>query len=161
MRKLLLVGLWIGMACPLLRAQEQKQDAGANINAYIEMLRSDVRTHKTALIGQAIPMTDKESAAFWPVYRKYDAEMAKLGDERLTIIKDYAAHYDKMNDEKARELGNRTLAWEEKRVKLKKQYFEEFNKVLPAMKAAKLIQFESRINLLIDLQIASEVPPML
>jgi len=47
---------------------------------------------------------------------------------------------------------------EKKRTKLKKKYFKRFERALSATIAAKFIQVENQINLLIDLQIASELP---
>ena len=157
MKKLLMLVVLLALAVPVV-AQEQKQSDAAYLDAYIEMARSDLKTQKTALITQAIPMTEQESAAFWPLYRKYDLELNQLNDERLSLIKDYAASYQTMSDAKAKELADRMLAWEEKRVKMKKHYFDEFRKVLPAVKAARLLQIENHIGLLIDLQIASNVP---
>lgn len=157
MKKLLTLAVLFVLAIPVV-AQEKKQSDAAYLDAYIEMARSDLKTEKTAIITQAIPMTEQESAAFWPVYRKYDLELNQLGDERLRLIKDYAANYKTMTDAKAKELADRMLAWDEKRVKMKKQYFAQFSKVLPAAKAARLLQLENRIGLLIDLQIAANVP---
>ena len=158
MKKLMTLVLFLAVACPWIGAQEQKQSEAAYLDSYIEMARSDLRTHKTALITQAIPFTEKESAAFWPVYRQYDHELAGLNDERLSLIKDYAANYQTMTDVKAKELTNRMLAWQEKKLKLTKKYAAEFSKVLPATKVARLLQLENHIGLLIDLQIAANVP---
>ncbi len=155
MKKLLM--LVVLLAVPVV-AQQQKQSDAAYLDAYIEMARSDLKTQKTAIITQAIPLTEQESAAFWPLYRKYDLALSQLNDERVTLIKDYAANYQTMTDAKAKELADRMLAWDESRVKMKKQYFAQFNKVLPAAKAARLLQLENRIGLLIDLQIAAGVP---
>jgi len=63
-----------------------------------------------------------------------------------------------MTDEKAKELVDRALRLEGKRTKLKKKYFKKFDKVLPSKTVAKFFQLENQINLLIDLQIASELP---
>ena len=159
MKKLMTFVLFLAVACALIGAQEQKEaPAAAYLDSYIEMARSDLRTQKTAIITQAVPFTEKESAAFWPVYRKYDLELSNLSDERLGLIKDYAAGYQTMTDAKAKELADWMLASEEKRLKLKKKYFAEFDKILPATKAARLLQVETRIGLLIDLQIAANVP---
>ena len=160
MNKLLTTAVLLAVACSLVHAQDKKQSEGAYLDAYIEMARSDLKTQKTALIAQAVPLTDSESAVFWPLYRKYDLDFNRLSDERVAIIKDYAANYTGMSEAKAKELADRTLAWEQKRVELKKKYFAEFNKVLPAVKAARIMQVETRINILIDLQIASGVPLM-
>ena len=47
---------------------------------------------------------------------------------------------------------------EKRRTKLKKKYFKKFEKAVSAVVAAKFIQIENQINLLVDLQIASELP---
>ncbi len=127
-------------------------------DAYIELLRSDVKTKKVAIITEVMQFADEEAKIFWPVYREYDVELSKIGDSRLELIKDYAQSYETMTDEKARELVERVLKLEERRTNLKKKYFKKFDKVLPSKTVAKFFQLENQINLLIDLQIASELP---
>lgn len=126
--------------------------------AYIELLRSDVKTKKVAIVTEVMQFTSEEANAFWPIYREYDLEMAKIGDARIALIEDYAQHYETMTDEKAKELVDGALKLEGKRTKLKKKYFKKFDKVLPSKTVAKFFQLENQINLLIDLQIASELP---
>jgi len=127
-------------------------------DAYIELLRSDVKTKKVAIVTEVMQFTSEEANAFWPVYREYDLELSKIGDARIALIKDYARNYETMTDEKAKELVEGTLKLEGKRTKLKTKYFKKFDKVLPSKTVAKFFQLENQINLLIDLQIASELP---
>jgi hypothetical protein len=126
--------------------------------AYIELLRSDVKTKKVAIITKVMQFTDEEANAFWPMYREYEFELAKIGDEKLELIKDYAQNYETMTDEKAEELIRGVFKLEGKRTKLKKKYFRKFDRVLPAKTVAKFFQLENQILLLIDLQIASNLP---
>jgi hypothetical protein len=125
---------------------------------FIELLRQDLKTQKVAIITETMNFTEEESNVFWPVYRKYDFEASKLADERLAIIKDYAEHYEMMTDEKAKELMDRSIKLEEKRLKLRKKFYKEFQKVLPAIKATRFIQVDNQMSLLLNLQIASELP---
>ena len=131
---------------------------GNGVDAYIELLKSDIRTQKVAVITEAMQFTDEESSAFWPVYRKYELELSEIMDDRIELIKDFFQNYDNLTDEKARELAKKVFALEKRRTKLKKKYFKRFEKALSATIAAKFIQVENQINLLIDLQIASELP---
>ena len=125
---------------------------------FIELLRQDLKTQKVAIITETMNFTEEESNIFWPVYREYDFEMTTLADEDLAIIKDYAENFEKMTDAKAKELMDRAMKVDEKRIKLRKKYFKEFQKVLPAIRAARLMQVDNQMSLLIDLQIASELP---
>jgi len=147
MKRLLLVIVFV-LATTVGYAQE----------AYIELLRSDVKTKKVAIITEVMQFTSEEANAFWPVYREYDFEFSKLGDARIALIKDYAQHYKSMTDEKAKELMKEVFKLEGKRTKLKKRYFKKLDRVLASKTVAKFFQLENQINLLIDLQIASELP---
>ena len=64
-----------------------------NLRAYTELLRSDVRTQKVAILTEVVGFTEAEDKAFWPIYREYDVEMSKLGDERIAVIAEYARNY--------------------------------------------------------------------
>ncbi len=131
---------------------------GDGIEAYIEMLRSDIKTQKVAVITETMRFTDEGSAAFWPIHREYELELGKIIDDRIELIKDYAQNFDNLTNEKAKELARTVFDLEKRRTKLKKKYFKRIEKALSAVVAAKFIQVENQINLLIDLQIASELP---
>jgi hypothetical protein len=126
--------------------------------AYIELLRSDVRTEKVAIITEAMDFTDEEASAFWPVYRKYEYDLAKLKDLRIELIKEYLKHYDSMTNRRAKDLMKRSFKLEEKQTTLRKNHFSKFERVLGSMRAAKLMQIERQLEMLIDLQIAAEIP---
>ena len=131
---------------------------GNGIEAYIELLRSDIKTQKVAVITESMRFTDEGSAAFWPIHREYELELSEIIDDRIELIKDYAQNYDNLTNEKAKELARKVFALEKRRTKLKKKYFKRVEKALSATIAAKFIQIESQINLVADLQIASELP---
>ena len=131
---------------------------GGGLDVYIELLKSDMRTEKVAVITEALQLTSEESSAFWPIHREYELELSKIVDDRIELIKDYAQHYDNLTNEKAKELAKTVFELEKRRTKLKKKYFKKFEKAVSAVVAAKFIQIENQINLLVDLQIASELP---
>jgi hypothetical protein len=99
-----------------------------------------------------------QAAAFWPVYKQYQAELEVLGDDRLNIIKDFAEHYDSLNDAKALGLLERSFVVEEKKLALQRKYKDEFLKVLPAKVVARFFQVETRLNNLINLKVSNEIP---
>ncbi len=131
---------------------------GQDVNAYIELLRADVKTQRIAIIKENMQFTEAESSAFWPVYKEFEYELDRINDERVELIKDYARNYFNLTDEKSEELIKKVFKWEEKRIKLKKKYFKKFKKALSSIIAAQFFQLERQISLLIDLQIASQLP---
>src|SRR5262245_48409593 len=139
-------------------ANSEQQTKELNLSAYTELLRSDVRAEKVAIITEVMGFTDKEDEAFWPIYREYDLEMAKLGDERVALIADYAKNYANMNDEIADRLAAKALELESRRQELKGQVYQKVKKALSPLTAARFLQVEHQLLLLIDLQIASSLP---
>lgn len=132
--------------------------ASADLNAYAELLRSDLRAKKAILIREQLPLTDAEANAFWPIYKRYETEVMALNDAKLALIKDYAQNFETMTNAKATQLADRALDLDDKRQGLRKKFYQEFVKVLNGKAAALLVQLDRRIDLLMDLQIASEVP---
>jgi hypothetical protein len=127
-------------------------------DAYIELLRSDIKAEKVALITEIMQFSDEEGGIFWPIYRRYQLEFDGIMDERIALIKDYAENFDTMTDEKAKELLDQALAIDAKRGKLTKKYFRQMDRELPTITVAKFLQLDRQINLLMDLQIATELP---
>ena len=80
-----------------------------------------------------------------------------LNNAKIALMKDYAKHYEAMTGAKARDLTIRSLDLDEKRQILRKKFYQEFDQVLNAKSAAQFVQFDRRIDLLIDLQIAAEL----
>ena len=102
--------------------------------------------------------TETESAAFWPVYRDYSRDQQVIGDARVQLIKDYAKNYDSMDDAKARDMVQRLLDIDAKFTKLREDYWPKFEKALGAKRAARFYQVDSRLSMMINLQLASEIP---
>ena len=130
----------------------------ANLRAYAELLRSDLRAQKSAIVSELMEFTESEDAKFWPVYREYEAELVKINDDRLALIKEYAASYARMTDAVADRLAQGALDVEARRQDLKRRYYERFKSVLPPKTAARFLQVENQILLLLDLQIAASLP---
>lgn len=142
---------------PSVQASE-KEAKTLNLTAYAELLRSDVRAQKVAIITEVMHFTEAEDAAFWPIYREYDLEMAKLGDERVALIAEYASNYSNLTDAVAEKLASKALDLEAKRQALKSKYFDRFKTALSPRTALRFLQVEHQLLLLIDLQISAALP---
>ena len=129
-----------------------------NTEAYIQLLRSDLKTSKRTLIKESMQLADKQAEAFWPLYNQYDVEQSKLGDQKLALIQQYAANFLTMNDQKADQLAHMAMDLEDQRLALRKKYYELMKKSLPAVIVTRFFQIENQIQLVVDLQIASNLP---
>lgn len=150
MRSLITAGaLFLGLAA-----------TAQNYNDLIEVLRSDVRTEKQAIVLSNLGLTEAQSAVFMPIYDEYTTAMKSHWDKRIQLVKDYGAKYETMNDEVAASLMKRSSALEKENVGIRDKFAKKVSKVLPATIAARWMQVERRLGQLIDLQLANELPLM-
>jgi hypothetical protein len=132
--------------------------AQESIESTIELIRSDLKTQKKALIEKVMNFTEKEANQFWPFYREYSLELSKIGDQRLAVLKDFAANYDKIDDKKAEELVKKSGDLQKARTDLMAKYYKKAGKFLGMKRAAQWIQAENQIMMLVDAKMASETP---
>jgi hypothetical protein len=125
---------------------------------YIELVRDVLKTEKKVAIAEVMALSDTESGPFWELYNEYNFEMSKVQNQRVSLIKDFAANYENMTDEKADELWKGTISFQQQALKLKKKYYGKFKKIMPAGRAAMYFQAENKIEALINASLALEVP---
>ena len=80
------------------------------------------------------------------------------GDQRLGVIKDYADNYGALTDQKANELILKALDLRLERNGLLRKYYERVRDAFSAKMAAKFVQVENQLLLILDLQISSSLP---
>jgi uncharacterized membrane protein len=124
----------------------------------IQLLRSNVQAEKNDIIANTMKFTNAESTAFWPVYRDYSHDQQVIGDQRVQLIKDYLQSYDSMDDAKAKHMFQTMMDIDGKTLKLREDYWPKFAKALGAKRAAKFYQVDNRLNLIINVQLSSNIP---
>jgi hypothetical protein len=129
-----------------------------NINQYIDLMRKDVRSQKSAIMDTVMQLDPDQAAKFWPIYRDYDAELKKLNDLRVANIKEYAKSYNNLTDAKADELIQNAISYQKQRMELLDKYYDRVKESLGAVTAARFVQVEQQLLLIIDLQIDSSLP---
>ncbi len=121
-------------------------------------LRADVRQQKAEMVGVVMQLSAADAAKFWPIYEEYDEELAKLNDQRVANIEEYASTYDQMTDDKADELIHKAMSFRKQRSELLAKYYELVKQALGGITAARFVQVEDQLLLIIDLQIDSSLP---
>jgi Spy/CpxP family protein refolding chaperone len=124
----------------------------------IQLLRSDIRSAKKQIIAENMKLTDAQAEKFWPVYDAYTQETTKLGDARYALVKEYAQAYVNMTDAEADSLVEKMAALDVQTATLRQQWMPKFRNVLTGKQTALFFQLDKRINLLLDLQFAANIP---
>ena len=124
----------------------------------MQLVREKIQTDKKLFIAQNVNLTESEAKVFWPVYEDYQKELDKLVDKTVKLIDNYAANYQTMTEEAAKEMINGYLAIETERVTLMKSFLPKFRKVLPEKKVARYYQLENKINAVVKYELAKLIP---
>ena len=127
-------------------------------NDYLELARDVLKTEKKAAIAEVMQLTEVESTPFWTLYNEYQGKLYLVQNKRIALIKDFANNYENLSDEKADQLWINAMAINQEVLKLEKQYYKKFKKILSAGKAARFFQAENKIETMIDAQLALEIP---
>jgi len=158
MKRLMLVVLLatvaVAVSAPLASA-ESHDDATMQ---YQELLRSDLRAEKTAVMTAAMPLTTEQADIFWPIWREYQFDFETTGDAMIALLQDYADNLENMDDKKAEDLAKRSFDLQKKRLDLRKKYWKKINKQLGGVLAARFMQVDGQLTNLINVQIGSYVP---
>ena len=123
-----------------------------------DQIEADLRAEHVEVITEVMEFTEEEDAKFWPIYREYEAELARINDDRIALIKEYADNYATLTDATADRLATRALELEAQRQAVKASCYNRLKTVLSPRTAAKFLQVENQILLLLDLQIAASLP---
>jgi flagellar biosynthesis chaperone FliJ len=100
----------------------------------------------------------EQATKFWPIYKEFELELARIGDQIVTVVHDYAANYENLTPPVADQLATKILSIEQQRNELKRKYYLQVKAGLDAITAARFLQVENQLERLVDLQIAAELP---
>jgi hypothetical protein len=124
----------------------------------IVLLRKDLRAMKMQVIGQNMSLSDDEAQKFWPIYNHYVKDLSEVNDQKYALLKQYAEMWSTMTDEDALIYVRHWLEADGEAQALRLKYVPVVSQVLPGKKAATFFQLDRRLNMIIDLQLFSQVP---
>ena len=145
-------------ATPVSASSKAADDQEKNIQAYIQLLRMDVRKQKAQLMGVVMDLDANESAKFWPIYKDYEAELSMFYDGVQGLIKQYAQNYNNMTPAVADQLATKLLDLEQQRNDLRRKFYQRYKAEMDPIIAARFLQVENQFERIIDLEIASQLP---
>ncbi|HVM74311.1 MAG TPA: hypothetical protein VMT75_01635 [Candidatus Saccharimonadales bacterium] len=147
-----------GAAAQDKKVVEPADNSELNTQAYIQLLRQNIQAKREAILREGMQLDERQGAAFWPIYKDYAAEQQKLGDQKLAIIQEYAKDFLTMNDTAAQKIADQVMALDDQRLALRRKYFDLMKKALPTVLVLRFFQLDQQIQLLLDLQIAANLP---
>jgi hypothetical protein len=124
----------------------------------IALLRKDLRAIKMQVIGQNMSLSEEEGQKFWPIYNHYVRDLQEVNNQKYALLKQYAEVWATMTDEDALIYVRHWLEADGQAQALRLKYVPVVSQVLPGKKAATFFQLDRRLNMIIDLQLFSQIP---
>jgi hypothetical protein len=128
-------------------------DSQGSPDDFVDLLRKDIRSQKKQIIAENMELSDAEAEKFWPVYDQYAAELSKIYDVKIALLKDYADNYSGMTGEQAENYIRKRAEIEQSIMQLRLKYMPAFRKALSGRETALFYQLDWRLGLAIDVQL--------
>jgi hypothetical protein len=152
---LILVGTMVAILLVGFAGSTAAQDKAAD---NMDLVKEKIQTDKKLFIATNMQMTEAEAKAFWPVYEAYQAELVKLREREIKLIEKFAANYETMSDDVAKNLLDDSLSIDSDHQKVRQSYLSKFRGVLTDKKVARYYQLESKINAVVEYEMAKRIP---
>ena len=124
----------------------------------VQLLISQIQTDKRAIVLRTLDLNDAQVAAFTPIYDEYEAKVKPLNDRFLANINRFAENYDTLSEADAAAILKEKMAIEKEREALKQTYTHKVAKALPANKALRYAQLETRIDQMVRRDVYGLIP---
>jgi len=129
-----------------------------SIDQDIALLRKNLHDQRKQIIAANLTLTNSEAEKFWPIYDQYIGELVKINDTKYALLKQYVQASGSLSDDQADASVKQWLGIDESVTQLRTKYVPMFRKVLTAKNTALFWQLDRRLQLMIDLQVASQLP---
>lgn len=139
-------------------AQAQVNPSLSEFDSAVEEVRTLLQAERKLIISQGLALAPEQSAAFWPVYDRYAAELKETGNLRVKVITDFAVSYDNLDDDTANQLLADWLKYQKKSVKVRSKYLRKFKKAVGPVMTARFYQLENKLDAVTNVVLAAKIP---
>lgn len=149
---------WAQSAAPKATSKPVETDFQPITDEDIQMMRKDIRSQRKQIIAANLKLTDTEAEKFWPIYEQYVSDLVGINATKYTLIKQYVQKRGALTDDEAGTAITQWVGVDQSVAELRKRYIPIFRKALSVKSAALFYQLDRRVQLMIDLQLASALP---
>ncbi len=132
--------------------------APAQVRHDIATDRARLQSERQAIVAANLPLTEEQAKAFWPMFRQYRADLAKLGDRMVDLVLDYAKNLETLSDVQAKAMLDEYLSIQKEEVKLKSEWAPRFGKILPPKAVTRFYQIENKLDSILRFEAVGQIP---
>jgi hypothetical protein len=131
---------------------------GAQTQQTMTKFRDDLQALETQVVSKGVTLTTEEATAFWPVFKRFQAEQRKIIDGQIAAVRQYADHYAALSDADAMAYVNALLTRDQQIHDLRVKYLAEYSKVIGNNNAARVIHISRKLGLASQAKLAEVIP---
>ena len=137
---------------PLAAAQ------GDITHAQLDSARTAVESARKQTVARNMNFSDSTATKFWPVYDAYRGEMAKIRRREWEALHALVTAPDSLKNAQLDKALGSWLSARKAEQQLREDYVPKFRKVLTVRQVVRYFQIEHRLDLVLQLAVAEEIP---
>jgi Spy/CpxP family protein refolding chaperone len=132
--------------------------AAQTVKDTLEVTRQAVENQRRILVAGAIPLTDAEADAFWPLFDDYEKERRTLDERANKLVADFVAAAASLSDAQAKAMVEEALKVDDGHLRARRAFLDRAGKVIPARKLVRLYQIENKLDSVVRADVARQIP---
>lgn len=161
MNKRTTAAMVLGVGAMLFAAgtQTSQAQAGTGITqAQLDSAKKAAASARKQTVAANMTLSAAQAKAFWPVYDAYRAEVMKIKEKQWNALHQMLTAPDSITDAKANMMTNMWLSLQMQEQQLRARYFPKFTAVLGSKLTMRYFQVEHRMDLMVAMAFAEEIP---
>ena len=148
--RVLAAAVLVGLAAGAATAQTVKET--------LDVTRQAVESQRRVLVSGALPLTDAEADAFWPLYDAYEKERRPLDERANKLVADFLAGASSLTDAQAKAMVEEALGIDEGKLRVRRGYLGRMLKAIPPRKVARFFQIDNKLDAVVRADISRQIP---
>jgi hypothetical protein len=133
--------------------------AGAQtVKETLEVTRQAVETQRRVLVAGALPLSEAEARAFWPIYDDYERARRRFDERANRLVADFVASLPDLSDTQAKAMLAEAFAIDDERLELRRRFSERMAKALPPRKLVRFFQIDNKLDSVVRADVARQIP---
>jgi hypothetical protein len=124
----------------------------------LDLTRQRVESQRRVLVAGALPLTEAEEKAFWPLFDDYEKERRAIDERANRLVADFVGSAASLSDAQAKAMLAEALQVDEGRLKLRRSYLDRMGKVIPSRKLVRFYQIDNKLDSVVRADISKQIP---
>ena len=130
----------------------------ADLQTEIAFTRTQTEADRQAIVAATLDLEETDSAAFWPLYKAYRDEMGKPADRGWKFLIELADKMNSLSNDDATKLMDEWFSIEKQMLDIRTKHAKLMSKKVPPALVAQFFQIDNKIDTLLRLDLAANVP---